>query len=460
MMLQDTQELDTGKLEEEAAALEKELILKEMETLDVLKELESTKRLIEDLKLKLQKEESEAILEKKKEDDDDKENQVNQLQVSQNSKQGFSLFPSSKPGLILMELKQAKLNLTRTTNDLAGVRASVVSLNKKLQKEKGLLEKTRERLTHDSSKIASLEEELNHTRQRLEVAKDNNTSNNPSDIANELQKLSSVADHYKRIGEVTKSQVLQTMSEIEQTKGMLRTAELRLVAARKMKEAARAAESASVAEINALSNSLNSSSEMITLSLEDYSALTCKAREADEESRKRVMDAMLLVDEANLSKAEILKRVDEAAKEANISKKALEEAMEREEAANTEKSAIEKEALRKCHKRRPSFVHNSRNSYLSCHHYRRDSRFSDVNDEASPEISNPTLSIGQILSRKLLLSHDLEAGSLGQMHAKQKDGSYFSKQFPAKRRKFGFSRLSHLLAKNQKKCKTPTLNLR
>ena len=42
--------------------LEKELILKERETLDVLKELESTKRLVEDLKSKIQKEESEANL--------------------------------------------------------------------------------------------------------------------------------------------------------------------------------------------------------------------------------------------------------------------------------------------------------------------------------------------------------------------------------------------------------------
>ncbi|KAG5085903.1 hypothetical protein JHK82_053300 [Glycine max] len=47
------EELGAEKLEEQAMLLEKELILKERETLDVLKELESTKRLVEDLKSKI-----------------------------------------------------------------------------------------------------------------------------------------------------------------------------------------------------------------------------------------------------------------------------------------------------------------------------------------------------------------------------------------------------------------------
>ena len=110
--------------------LEKELILKERETLDVLKELESTKRLVEDLKSKIQKEESEANLnlqmgkyDKKSVVDEnvEKENQMSQLNVLQPSREGFIPYPSSTPGLILMELKQAKLNLTKTTNDLADV---------------------------------------------------------------------------------------------------------------------------------------------------------------------------------------------------------------------------------------------------------------------------------------------------------------------------------------------------
>ncbi|KAK7260101.1 hypothetical protein RIF29_25861 [Crotalaria pallida] len=503
-LLHEMEELDTGKLEEQAAILEKELILKERETLDVLKELESTKRLVENLKSKLQKEELEVNkLEMSAgdnlssvEEKEDKENRVSH--VLPHSVEGCSPYPSPTPGLILMELKQAKLNLNRTTNDIADVRASVESLNKKLEKERISLEKTHERLTQNSSKISSLEEELNQTRLKLQVAKDAEIKggfDNPSDITRELQRLSSEADHFKKMGEVEKLQVLRAISEIEQTKTMIRTAEIRLIAARKMKEAARAAEAAALAEIKALSYYESSAGdcmqkhEVVTLSFEEYTALTSKARDAEDHSKKRVLDAMHEVDEANLSKMDILKRVEEATEEVKTSKKALEEALERVEAANRGKLAVE-ESLRKWrsdgHKRRSS-LHNStkfKNSSYPSHH-QRDSRLFDVNglnlanDEAKPTLK-PTLSIGQILSRKLMLPEDFEGKtlrerssvkrkvSLGQMLGKQNDDPSFDrqvekennqKQFSAKRKKFGFARFSLLLTKQQKKKKT-TLNLR
>ncbi|KAL9303731.1 hypothetical protein ACSQ67_020994 [Phaseolus vulgaris] len=491
--LHHTEELDPGKLEEQAAVLEKELILKERETLDVLKELESTKRLVENMKSKLQKEESEAKLnfqmsecnDMSSVNEDEKEDTENQV-IVQDLKEGCIPCPSSTPGLILMELKQAKLNLNRTTSDIADVRASVESLNKKLGKERLSLGKTRERLTQNSSKICCLEEELNQTKLKLLVAKDA-CLDNPSDITKELQRLSSEAEHFKKMGEAAKSEVSKAMSKIEQTKAMIKTAEIRLVAARKIKEAARAAEASALAEIKALSHNDNSPGECmqkhdgVTLSFEEYAALTCKAHEAEEHSKKRVVDAMLLVDEANVSRKDILKKVEEATEEVKTSKKALEEALERVEAANLGKLAVE-EALRKWrsdnHKRRSS-IHNStkfKNAYPSLH--RKDSLLLDVNglnlvnDEAK-KVLKPTLSIGQILSRKLMMPEEYEAGtmlgerisvkrkvSLGQMLGRQNADASFDRQaekengqkpFSAKRKKFGFGRFSLLLTKQQKR---------
>ncbi|KAG5053916.1 hypothetical protein JHK85_006426 [Glycine max] len=130
-----------------------------------------------------------------------------------------------------MELKQAKFNLNRTTSDIADVRASVESLNKKLEKERLSLEKTRERLAQNSSKICSLEEELNQTKLKLLVAKDAG-SDNHSDITRELQRLSFEAEHFKNMGEAAKSEVMKAMSEIEQTKAMIKTAEIRITFSR------------------------------------------------------------------------------------------------------------------------------------------------------------------------------------------------------------------------------------
>lgn len=492
------EELDVAKLEEQASHLEKDLIVKERETLDVLKELEKTKLIMDELKQKLQKEASEVnsvqqanagetnVIPALKEEE--KENNVNEG-GNLNSVEGVCPYPSAAPGLILMELKQAKLNLSRTTTDLADIRSSVDSFNKKLEKERLALDKTRERLTQNSSKISSLEEELNQTKLKLQLAKDAESkggSENPLDISKELHRLNSEVEQFKKVGEDARSEVLRATQEIEQTRTRIRTAEVRLVAARKMKEAARAAEAVALAEIKAISN--NDGSTGITLTFEGYSSLVRRARDAEELSKKRVVDAMEHVDDANISNMEILKKVEEATEEVKTSRKALEEALSRVDAANKGKLAVE-EALRKWrseHGQRRRSIHNStkfKNSSVS--HHRRDSRLLDVNGlnlvtDGSTPVLKPTLSIGQILSRKLLLPEDLQIGvsgkdsvkpkvSLGQMLSKQNgelpsslrpEKENVQKHFSGKRKKFGFARLSLLLAKQSKKKKRTTLNLR
>lgn len=495
----DMEEVDIAKLEEEAVHLEKDLIVKERETLEVLKELEKTKTSIEEMKQKLQKEATELnqTPEEKVRDcnmalmvkEANEENHANEAGQC-TSVESMNPCPSSAPGLILMELKQAKLNLNRTTNDLADIRSSVESFNKKLEKERVALEKTRERLTSNSSKISSLEEELNQTKMKLHLVKDaeiKGVSDNPLDISKEVQRLSSEVEQFKKLGEAARLEVMRATSEIEQTKTKIKTAEIRLVAARKMKEAARAAEAVALVEIKALSNH-KSLSEGVTLSYEEYSSLTHQARDAEEQSKKRVVDAMLQVDDASISKMEILKRVEEATEEVKTSKRALEEALNRVEAANKGKLAVE-EALRKWrseHGQKRRSLNNStkfKNSYPS--HHRRDPCLIDVNglnlvSDGSTPVLKPTLSIGQILSRKLLLPEEFEPGtaekssvkrkvSLGQMLSNQNgdlppslkfEKENIHKHFSAKRKKFGFARFSLLLAKQSKKKKKGALNLR
>ncbi|KAJ6742360.1 HEAVY CHAIN putative EXPRESSED-RELATED-RELATED [Salix viminalis] len=487
------EDVDIAKVQEQAALSEKDLFVKERETLDILKELETTKAIVEELELRLQKQATEvnATLESSADDrnnfdEEKKDNPENLKGGHQNLMGGLSSLPASASGLILMELKQAKLNLSMTTNDLAESRTSV-ELNKKLEKERISLEKARERLTLNSLKISSLEEELNLTKQKLQLAKDdemNGGSGNPLDISRELQRLSSEAEQFKKMGDAANSEVLRTISEVEQTKGRIKSAEIRLVAARKMKEAARAAEAVALAEIKALSSHENSTrnstqkSEGSTLTFEDYSFLTCKARGAKELSK------MIQVDEANVSKMEILKKVEEATEEVTNKRKALEEALSRVEAANKEKLAVE-DALRMWRsehgqKRRSTIPISTKFKNPHSSPYRKDSRLRDVNGLDPKPILKPTPSIGQILSRKLLLSEESqirtrsEKGtvkrkvSLGQMLGKQNGDGPSSrkvdkvnrqKQFPEKRKKFGFSRFSLLLRKQGKKRK-PTPNLR
>nr|GMD43277.1 WEB family protein At2g38370 [Ipomoea batatas] len=490
-------EVDIAKVEEQAAKLERDLVVKERETLAVLKELESAKTTMEELKVKLQKaSELDASLDVYSEDK--RTDAVAEVAPKERNGDlvgsdgcGLNLCPSSAPGLILLELKQAKFNLSKTTRDLVDIRATVGSYNAKIEKERILLEKTKKRLASNFVKVSSLEEELNQTRRNLELVEAcNGDSHEPLDLTRELQRLCSETQQFKKVGEATKSEVLLAMFEIEQTRARIKTAEMKLIAAKKMKEAARATESVALAEIKALSNSENlfttsrrKPEDGITLTLEEYSALTSRARDAEEACKRRAIGATLLVDEAKAAKLEILKKVEEATEEVKLSKAALEEALSRVEAANQGKLEVE-EAMRKWrsdHCQRKHTIQNPtkfKNSKSFQH--RKDPSLLDVNgltfvSNEAPSALKSTISIGQILSRKLLITEEFESGkrvekgngkkkvslSLGQMFGKLnsmpslKDPKENAHEVhPSKRKKFSFSRISLLVTKQGKKKKT------
>ncbi|XP_047335280.1 WEB family protein At2g38370 [Impatiens glandulifera] len=437
--------IDITEVKEHALLLEKDLIVKERETLDVLKELESTKNMVEELKRKLQKETSE------------KENiHIDPI-----------LCPSSAPGFILMELKQAKLNLSRTTTDLAEIRSIVETYNKRITEEKISLEKTRKRLSANTSRISSMEEELTITNSKLKYI-------NATDLFNALKQLNSEAEEYKKTGEAAKAQVFASLSEIKQTKTKIKTAESRLYAAKKMKDAARATEAVAMAEIKEFLSS-STSSERLSLVLKE-----------EEVSKKRVEEVMVMVEKENLSQNSILEKIEKANEEVKSSKRVLEEALNRVESANIEKLGVE-EALRKWrsdHKKRlssSSSVQNNtkfKNATYPSQGLRKDPRLLDVNgmnmvnddddDEPRP-VCRPTMSIGQILSRKLEYDNTGEKStcvkkkvSLGQMLSKPAassdvlSGRRSEKEngLPAaKRKKFGFGRFSVLVRKQNKRKK-------
>ncbi|KAF3432558.1 hypothetical protein FNV43_RR27298 [Rhamnella rubrinervis] len=124
----DSEEFHIKKVKEQAAELEKDLIVKELETLDILEELGSTKRIVEELKQQLQKEAlkyltvppdfhydehipAPAIKEMNRENYRSQANKHEQMM-------GNSRPCPVSPDLILMELKRAKLNLGKTINDI------------------------------------------------------------------------------------------------------------------------------------------------------------------------------------------------------------------------------------------------------------------------------------------------------------------------------------------------------
>ncbi|KAG2332512.1 hypothetical protein Bca4012_017908 [Brassica carinata] len=427
-------EVDIMGLKAQAAELQNDLISKEREALEVVKELEATKATVKELNFKLQQKNEENVESLREEVDG-------------------CINPA---GVVLKDLSKAKMNLCKRNVDLAGIRESVEVLNKKLEEEKDALEKTRERLMQKSLKV---------------VVKGETGENDAFGMMNEVQRLSSEAQEYRKTGENAREEIVKAVAEIEDTSEKIKTAKVRLVAARKMKEAARAAEAAAIAEIK---------------------AVTVRTEDAEEESRKRVEDAVSRVEEANVSKMDVLKKVDKA----ETSKKAMEETVEGVDTANATKHEAE-EALRirqseKGQRRRLSSSVNNTSKFKS----RRETttttkttRLMDVNglhltyddvavvgSSSSVPVLKPTMSIGQILSKKLLVAEDSDVMnvaserkkmSLGQILAKNSnDDETWSKKSEGKENgkrsvtRKRFAKIAMLLKKESKNKKKIALKLR
>ncbi|PNY16237.1 WEB family protein At2g40480-like protein [Trifolium pratense] len=415
------EDFDIKKVEEQAAELEKDLIVKELETLDVLEELGATKRIVEDLKQQLQKEAlklsatpdlnsyeqvgTPVIKEMNKESNGNIVN--NQEQILQIP----SSCSMSSPDMLLMELKQAKVNLGNTMNELEAIQSSVESLNKKMKKEKAFLEKTREKLASKFAAVSAQEKVQEEARLNPPSSHVEFTFDTPANMRN----FNCDSEQHNRMVETRRSEVSKPLSVFEEHEFNVKTAEMRWLAAKKMEEAARAAEAIALAEIKALSGTERSyefalpEPRKVTFALAENIPLNHKAMMIPEEpTLKKVTDSKFQFDETNISKLTILKKLEEASEEILHSKQVLTDALNRIETANRKQHAA-KEALRKWIPEvdlKEKTMYNSFNfNKFNQAGFRQDSSLPDVtrsttaNNKPRP-VSRPTTSMRDVLSKK------------------------------------------------------------
>ncbi|KAM7275939.1 hypothetical protein ACFE04_017805 [Oxalis oulophora] len=417
------EEFDIKRVEEQAAELEKDLIVKELQTLDILEELNTNKRIVEELKRHLQQEASKCSTPIP----DSHLDMSTPPHVKEMNNEA-----SSSPEMIMMELKQAKMNLGKTINDLGGIQTSVESLNKRMKKEKSLIERTCERLTSKFVGPAvgqSLEEQLKHAR---------------------------IKSHVPKHGRID-----------------ITTAEMRWVAAKKMEEAARASEALAMAELKALSGSGSSSGFFLPEPL--LSPRHQNIRKLEGLPRNKFVHGIHQLGEANISKLAMFRKLEEATEEVLQRKHALDEALSRVEIVNQKQIAVE-EALRKWIPRsmyNPGKLFDFDSSYVHPHHSPLNfvDKPSIVSDEPKP-ILRPTVSMRDILRRKPVLTEDFvgrdrndgQKVALSQMlndlkgdltfHTKsdqKEEKNDHPKQMFTQRRKFGFIHISLPTKQSKKK---------
>ncbi|TYH20689.1 hypothetical protein ES288_A05G450500v1 [Gossypium darwinii] len=449
------EEFDIKKVEEQAAELEKDLIVKELETLDVLEELGTTKRIVEDLKRQLQNEALKCMATATPDNMPSPAiKEMNMEHREQIGNGGSSPCPISSPDLILMELKEAKLNL--------GVKVKPPIAN-----------------TVDAANYGGFD--------------------NCSNILRSPFHSNSKLELFKKTVDPAKTEVPRSMPlpGNEQNRPCSRTAQMRWIAAKKMEDAARAAEALALIEMNALTGMKglpsNDNSSGFSLPEPEPEPLlgTPKVIRAKEVSNRKVIHTMHKFAEANISKMSILKKLEEASEEVKHSKQALEKALNRLEIA-TRKQLDAEEALRRWipeqeqkkqviynapkisnfHPPIPQYQHPPRSPL----HDLMNKQNPTMDDEPKP-VLRPTVSMRDILSRKQVtpddcvvkrpneghntekqkvalsqMLHELrEDLTFPQIPDHQKEHGDDQKQYLTQRRKFGFIHISLPVAKQNKK---------
>ncbi|KAL0401111.1 UNVERIFIED_CONTAM: WEB family protein [Sesamum latifolium] len=414
---------DAEKMEEQRVQLERDLIMKEQETLHVLKELEAAKRLVEDLRVNL-----------------------------------------------------AKSNLNKTSDDLAVIQASVECLNRKLRRDKVLLEKRSKMQVQCSEGALSLDE--NHRRNpdvnnRVEVL---------MTLSEDLKQANFEAEQFKKMTEASRYEVMKAMAEIERTKNSIKMAEMRLNAAKKMEEAAKAVEAIVLAERRARSNGENSEdgfmqkSDGITLSFEEYHTLTHKAKQAEELCKTKFVDTNGLsrADEARQLEEPVLEKFEETVKENERSREV--DLINQEGSHRT--NVIVEDCFSSTHVEHGPTRRSGNNSLKFKLKNRNTASLNGNESCATKEKPAPgfrTTSIGDVLSRKLILQDDVVVGrhtdnhtetrrvSLSQMlreqsrlilHPSKRTGTgdgNVEKQYFVQRKKFGFIQVPISIKQSKKK---------
>ncbi|KAK4385257.1 WEB family protein [Sesamum angolense] len=410
---------DAEKMEEQRVQLERDLIMKEHETLHVLKELEAAKRLVEDLRVNL----------------------VPEFSSCMESPNEFL-----SPGLMFVELNQAKSNLNKTSDDLAVIQASVECLNRKLRRDKVLLEKRSKMQVQCSEGALSLDE----NRQRNPDV--NNRVEVLMTLSEELKQANFEAEQFKKMTEASRYEVMKAMAEIERTKNSIKMAEMRLNAAKKMEEAAKAVEAIVLAERRARSN----------------------AKQAEELCKTKFVDTNGLsqADEARQLEEPVFEKFEETVKE---NKQSREVDLINQEGSHRTNVIVE-DCFSSTHVEHGPTPRSGNNSGKFKFKNRNTASLNGNESCATKEKPTPgfrTTSIGDVLSRKLILQDDVMVGrhtenhtetrrvSLSQMlreqsrlilHPSKRTGDgKVEKQYFVQRKKFGFIQVPIPIKQSKKK---------
>lgn len=256
-------------------------------------------------------------------------------------------------GRILEELDEAKMNLTKVTQDGAPLASAVTELQAEVVRSQAELESARETQQIACATLASLQDELCSIRNLVLSAHASEVRAREAKKTNpiEYRQLATEADQAKIASKLAIEEAQKGTRAVEQAKAAMITAVSRLHAARKEAEAARASEAMAAAQFTALSEPEDKPADLkevseagkgaVNISLEEYRALIDTGNEAEAAANEKVAAVLVQVETAKARQKTAQEELDAATNELEVLQKAVEEAQKKADDAQTAKMSVE-----------------------------------------------------------------------------------------------------------------------
>ncbi|XP_012071053.1 WEB family protein At5g55860 isoform X2 [Jatropha curcas] len=256
---------------------------------------------------------------------------------------------------VTSELDGAKESLQKVAEEESSLQSLLESLKLELENVKKEHSELKEKEAETESIAGNLHVKLRKSKAELEaaLAQESKARGASEEMISTLHQLSSEAENARQEAEEMKLKAEELKKEAEATRIAFEEAEKKLRIALEEAEEARTAESRALDQISMLSERTNAarastsgSGANITISREEFEALSRKVEESDSLAEMKVAAAMAQVEAVKASEIESLKRFETIQKEIEDMKVATQEALKRAEMAEAAKRAVEGELRR------------------------------------------------------------------------------------------------------------------